>query len=100
MIQIKIFRQDRDVIVKIMDNGRGMKQEQIEELVSQVAKKNRAGFRRVGFANVLGRIQLIYGEEYGGTIYSMEEMFTCVELRLPGGESGAENLFQAARRDG
>ncbi len=100
LIQIKIFRQDRDVIVKIMDNGRGMKQEQIEELVSQVAKKNRAGFRRVGFANVLGRIQLIYGEEYGGTIYSMEEMFTCVELRLPGGESGAENLFQAARRDG
>ena len=100
LIQIKIFRQDRDVIVKIMDNGRGMKQEQIEELVSQVAKKNRAGFRRVGFANVLGRIQLIYGEEYGGTIYSMEEMFTCVELRLPGGKSGAENLFQAARRDG
>lgn len=88
LIQVKIFRQGEDVIIKVMDNGRGMQQEQIEQLVSQVAKKDKIGFRRVGFSNVLSRIHLIYGEEYGGTIYSMENMFTCVEMRLPGRENG------------
>ena len=88
LIQVKIFRQGEDVIIKVMDNGRGMQQEQIEQLVSQVAKKDKMGFRRVGFSNVLSRIRLIYGEEYGGTIYSMEDMFTCVEMRLPGRENG------------
>lgn len=90
VIQIKICRQEDRVIAKIMDNGKGMSQEKIEQLLSEVRKTDKSGFRRVGFANVMNRIRLIYGEEYGGTIYSCEGMFTCVELTLParGGEDG------------
>nr|WP_308624982.1 histidine kinase [uncultured Eisenbergiella sp.] len=96
VIQIKIFRQEKDIIFKIMDNGRGMSRDQIEQLLSEVTKKDKAGFRRVGFANVLNRIHLIYGEQYGGTIYSLEDMFTCVELRLPGeGEKDAAVGFDS-----
>lgn len=91
VIQVKIYRQEEEVIFKIMDNGRGMSREQIEQLLEEVTRKDKTGFRRVGFANVLSRIRLIYGEQYGGTIYSLEEMFTCVELRLPwGGENNAD----------
>lgn len=90
VIQIKICRQEELVIVKILDNGKGMSQEKIEQLLSEVQKTDKSGFRRVGFANVMNRIRLIYGEEYGGTIYSCEGLFTCVELTLPaeGGEDG------------
>lgn len=90
VIQIKICRQEDLVTVKIMDNGKGMSREKIEQLLSEVQKTDKSGFRRVGFANVMNRIRLIYGEEYGGTIYSCEGMFTCVELTLPadGGEDG------------
>ena len=90
VIQIKICCQDKIVIVKILDNGKGMSQEKIEQLLSEVQKTDKSGFRRVGFANVMNRIRLIYGEEYGGTIYSCEGLFTCVELTLPadGGEDG------------
>lgn len=90
VIQIKICRQENLVIAKIMDNGKGMSREKTEQLLSEVQKKDKSGFRRVGFANVMNRIRLIYGEEYGGTIYSCEGMFTCVELKLPadGGEDG------------
>lgn len=90
VIQIKICRQEELVIVKILDNGIGMSQEKIEQLLSEVQKTDKSGFRRVGFANVMSRIRLIYGEEYGGTIYSCEGLFTCVELTLPaeGGEDG------------
>lgn len=90
VIQIKICRQEGLVIVKILDNGKGMSPEKIEQLLSEVQKTDKSGFRRVGFANVMNRIRLIYGEEYGGTIYSCEGLFTCVELTLPaeGGEDG------------
>lgn len=90
VIQIKICRQEERIIAKIMDNGKGMSQEKIGQLLSEVQKTDKSGFRRVGFANVMNRIRLIYGEEYGGTIYSCEGMFTCVELTLPaaGGEDG------------
>lgn len=91
VIQIKICRQENLVIVKIMDNGKGMSQEKIGQLLSEIERKDKSGFRRVGFANVMNRIRLIYGEKYGGTIYSCEGMFTCVELTLPadGGEDEA-----------
>lgn len=94
VIQIKICRQENLVIAKIMDNGKGMSREKIEQLLSEVRKTDKSGFRRVGFANVMNRIRLIYGEEYGGTIYSCEGMFTCVELTLPanGGEDGTISL--------
>ena len=90
IIQIKIYRQEEDIIIKIMDNGRGMSREQIEQMMSEVTRKEKKGFRRVGFANVMNRIRLIYGEDYTGNVYSCEDMFTCVELRLPaeGGENG------------
>lgn len=90
VIQIKICRQDKIVLAKILDNGKGMSQEKIGQLLAEVQKTDKSGFRRVGFANVMNRIRLIYGEEYGGTIYSCEGLFTCVELTLPadGGEDG------------
>lgn len=39
VIQIKIFRQEKDIIFKIMDNGRGMSRDQIEQLLTEVTKK-------------------------------------------------------------
>ena len=83
VIQVKIYREDALVIVKVMDNGKGMSQEKVEQVLADIRKKDITGFRRVGLANVLNRIRLVYGDEYGGTVYSYQDMFTCVELRLP-----------------
>lgn len=82
-IHVKIFRQGKEVICKVTDNGKGMSQKKIECLLAEISKKDKTGFRRVGIANVFGRIKLIYGEPYGGTIHTCEGMFTCVELHLP-----------------
>ncbi len=89
VISVKVSRQKSQVVVKIMDNGKGMNQEKIDRLLSEVEKTDKSGFRRVGFSNVMNRIRLIYGPEYGGTIYSCEGMFTCVELRLAADEQEA-----------
>ncbi len=84
IIQVKGYREKDGIVLKIMDNGKGMTKEYLEQLRKEVTRTDKAGFRRVGIANVFSRIRLLYGENYGGTIYSCEDMFTCVELRLPG----------------
>lgn len=88
VINIKIYSQHNQVILKVMDNGKGMSEAKLEELRSNIERKDKSGFRRIGISNVLNRIRLIYGEEYGGTIDSCEGMFTCVELHLPLGGDG------------
>lgn len=94
VINIKIYGQQNEVILKVMDNGKGISEERIQALLSNLQQKDKSGFRRIGIANVFSRIRLIYGEEYGGTIYSMEGMFTCVELHLPlgGGSDGFDSI--------
>jgi two-component system sensor histidine kinase YesM len=83
VINVKIYSQDDEIIFKITDNGKGMKKEVINKLLSDTQKQDDLRFRRVGITNVFGRIGLIYGKQYGGTIYSYPDMFTCVELRIP-----------------
>ena len=85
VINVKIYRQQDTVILKVMDNGRGISEDKLEELKHHMASKGKPGFRRIGITNVFNRIQLIYGDGYGGTIDSCEGMFTCVELHLPAG---------------
>ena len=85
VINVKIYRQQDTVILKVMDNGRGISEGKLEELKQHMASKGKPGFRRIGITNVFNRIQLIYGDGYGGTIDSCEGMFTCVELHLPAG---------------
>ena len=83
VINIKIYKNGDEIIFKITDNGKGIKAEVIEKLLNETQKENGNRFRRVGIANVLDRINLIYGKQYGGTIYSYPDMFTCVELHIP-----------------
>lgn len=84
-INVKIYRQADEIICKITDNGKGMEKEIVDKLLSQDAlKQDGRRFRNVGIANVFNRINMIYGKKYGGTIYSYPDMFTCVELRIPG----------------
>lgn len=94
VIHIKVYKEQREVVCKVMDNGKGMSEETIQKLMQNLERKDKAGFRRIGISNVFSRIQLIYGEEYGGSIYSCEGMFTCVELHLPlgGNEDGFDNF--------
>ena len=97
MIQIKAYEEREFVIIQILDNGKGMDEEQIQKLMAAGDQKEKFGFRRVGISNVFSRIRLIYGEQYSGTITSCVNMFTCVELRLPK-DGGEDEIFRIDRR--
>ena len=70
----------------VKDNGRGMTQEQIRELLTKKAKKTK-GLTAVGVPNVRDRLKLYYGERSELSYESTEEG-TTAEIYLPAIKNG------------
>lgn len=69
------------LMLSIIDNGRGMTQEQIDTLLHSKAKKTN-GLSAIGVPNVRERLELYY-EENGGLIYESSEHGTTASIFLP-----------------
>ena len=83
-IRILARREGEDVLIEVSDNGPGMP----EEVVEQLLAPNGASFTGakgsgIGFRNVHQRIRLTFGENYGLTILSEPDDGTKVQIRLP-----------------
>ncbi len=90
LVQIKIELTEKQVIVTISDNGIGMKEEEAEKVnlyfekvaVSYVGESKTKN-RGIGMKNVNSRIKLLFGEDYGITVYSVENIGTDIRVKLP-----------------
>jgi len=82
IIEVKGTIYDNKMIFTITDNGLGMSEETIEHILSD-GDSLEGHFSGIGINNVLQRIKLYFGEEYGITIDSFEDHFTTVEITLP-----------------
>lgn len=71
------------VYIRITDNGRGMKSEQIDQLFLKAGHMS-----KVGIQNVRDRILLNFGEEYGLKVESTEGEGTMVLFILPVNKEG------------
>ncbi|MFS0613997.1 sensor histidine kinase [Lederbergia ruris] len=90
VIKIVGYKDCRDVILKIIDNGVGMDEEIQKSFVSDVHMQKRTGSGHstgLGLGNVIRRLQLFYYREDIFTIHSKIGKGTTIELRLPGGGS-------------
>ena len=67
--------------LSVIDNGRGLTKEQIEELLSSKAKKTN-GLSAIGVPNVRERLELYYEAE-GGITYESSENGTTATIFLP-----------------
>lgn len=81
-INIKVQKQNDNIIMVIEDDGVGMSKDEIERLVSKeiISEKKIGG---VGISNVDSRIKLYYGEEYGLKIDSELNEGTVVKVCIP-----------------
>lgn len=80
-LEIAASVKENILYLTVKDNGRGMTQEQIRELLTKKAKKTK-GLTAVGVPNVRDRLKLYYGERSELSYESTEEG-TTAEIYLP-----------------
>jgi len=80
-IEIRSYKDGDKLIIEISDDGPGIEQEILENILEPVSNRNR--FTRVGLNNVNQRIKLYCGNEYGLEIETELGMGTTVIITLP-----------------
>lgn len=89
-LTIHLEQTESRLLIRIADDGVGMNEATLEKLNKKLGR-NETLFARaeqeskggIALVNVNNRIHLIFGEEYGMHIYSIEGMGTDVELTIP-----------------
>ena len=89
-ILLKIFREDNNLCISIIDNGKGMSQETIDEILSGTLNHVEDDFNNngIGMDNVISRLSLFAGSRKALQIFSEGEGMGCeVKISLPLGEN-------------
>ena len=83
-IKIHIYHfANNQIKIDITDNGIGMSEETIRQVLSNEASEKSHFFRQIGIASVNKRIQYNFGSEYGLTIQSKLGEYTTITILLP-----------------
>ncbi len=80
-ITITGWREQEDIILLIYDDGVGMDEMAIRDILTGKHKKKSG--TNIGVDNTNSRLKLLYGESYGLTYQSMPGEGTEVEIRIP-----------------
>lgn len=98
-IHIRAFREGENMVIEVEDNGPGMPEQVVEQLLNPGISVSaaRPGGTGIGLRNVHQRIQLTFGPAYGLTIRSEPDRGTVVRICLP---VLGENEVRKYRREG
>ncbi|CAH1210854.1 hypothetical protein PAECIP111891_03609 [Paenibacillus allorhizoplanae] len=77
-IIIRVYRDDCDIYLEVIDDGMGMQPETLERALNKT--DNISGY---GITNVDQRIKLAFGDEYGVNLYSKFGIGTKAQIRIP-----------------
>ena len=91
MIIVTGEKRDGDILITIEDNGMGMREDVLENILTDSSKVPKHG-SGVGVINVHSRIRLMFGEEYGLFIESEPDEGTKVTIRIPAIPYTPENV--------
>ena len=64
-IRIRVWEENKELVFSITDNGMGMSQQRISQVMTWEHKSNQISFSGIGLRNVDERIKLQFGQEYG-----------------------------------
>ncbi|TYQ16290.1 UNVERIFIED_CONTAM: two-component system sensor histidine kinase YesM [Acetivibrio alkalicellulosi] len=82
-ITIKILKDKEDILVYVIDNGKGMELEILEHVKKSLMSEIKYGKESLGLININERIKLIYGLGYGIDVYSVAGKGCEVVIRVP-----------------
>ncbi len=80
-IIIRIFKEDYELILEVIDNGVGM---------DTSFKNSKRKFNKIGLENVDERLKIIFGSSYGLSIKSKKGKGTTISVKIPSGDSENE----------
>ncbi|WP_163536063.1 sensor histidine kinase [Gracilibacillus sp. YIM 98692] len=81
-IKVRIKTKNEKVIISVTDNGKGMDQEKLENLLTQLDKDEYVT-NHIGLANIKKRLSLIYNYDYRFKIRSKENYGTTILIEHP-----------------
>lgn len=83
-IQLRVTREGEDLLIDITDNGVGISQQQIDEILTYDKDiTEELLFKKIGLKNIDRRLKLEYGDRYGIQIRSRLGSYTEVLVRYP-----------------
>lgn len=74
---------DNNIYIEIVDNGVGISEEKIKELLTSKETTSKTSFNNIGVSNVNERIKLTFGNEYGLSIKSKLNEYTNMTITIP-----------------
>ena len=92
-ITIRGEKKDDDIYISVEDNGMGMNEDIVENILKDNSKVPKHG-SGVGLINVHSRIQLMFGNEYGLEVYSEPDEGTRIVIHIPAIPYTEENREQ------
>lgn len=96
-VRISVKRLDSTIYFCVSDNGAGMSEEQLRELVAQCESKE--GGKSIGIRNVYRRLHLIYGDACRITMESTRDQGTTVSFEIPIRMSRSDEPQEGSRED-
>lgn len=81
-LKIYIYKHLEDIVVEVIDNGRGIPKEKLDDINRRIRECDHSG-KSIGMLNVHERIKIKYGEPYGLTVTSEENKGTNMILKFP-----------------
>lgn len=81
-VSVKIMEFNNEIWIKVHDNGSGIEVSELIAIKEKINSMNMSS-KNIGLVNVNKRIKLYYGEQYGLEIESVENVYTCVTLKIP-----------------
>lgn len=83
-IVVSMERKNHCLEISVWDDGVGIDSKKLQSLLNPVSDEENNGINAgIGLRNIQDRLQLIYGEEYGLRIESVENSFTKVIITIP-----------------
>ncbi len=82
---------DNCVQIDITDDGVGMEEEELKQILNEASPEKTHFFRQIGIGSVNKRIQYNFGREYGLFASSVPGQYTTMSVRLPETQTSDEN---------
>ena len=82
-IRICAREQEGDLFISIEDNGTGMSEQELQDLIASLSGPVKNSMSGIGVSNVDARLKLNYGSSYGLTYESTPGKFTRVTIHIP-----------------